>query len=216
MGIELELNFSESDFEEINDITRKYLNKKYIWKEDGSIGEGGELVLTPMTYSHLKTINFKEYFKELKEHGVTSYEGGQCGLHVHISENSLDNYYKHALFYSMNQAYLKKFSQRTQSQLSKWCAFETPNRGSGNHDRYRAVNRTSDTLEFRIFRGTIDYRRFKCSLLFVESLNNFLRTKPIRLMEQKPPTWKDFVVYLRNRGQYSYLVKYLEFKELIN
>ena len=216
MGIELEMNFDESDFSEINDLTRKYIRNKYIWKEDGSIGEGGELVLTAMTYQHLRTINFKEYFSELKKLGVTSYEGGKCGLHVHISDNSLDNYYKHALFYSMNRALLKKFSQRSDAQLEQWCNFETPKRNQKNSTRYRAVNLLDNTLEFRIFRGTIDYKRFKCSLLFVESLNNFLKTKSIKLMESNPPRWKDFISYLQNRNQYDYLLSYLKFKDLLN
>ena len=216
-------------------ITRKYFPKKYIFKNDSSIGEGAELVLAPCTYKSLCEINFKEYFKEIIKQEATSYETGKCGLHVHISDNTSENYALNQIFYYVCASEIVKFSKRADSQLSQWASiggmpeFRQDKTVIKNSQRYRAVNWTENTLEFRAFRGTLDYRRFKSTLQFIQASQDFLKTVKLPtilrtniLGESKADYnyaknklgWQSFRKYLKQVGQYRFLENYLNSQNL--
>ena len=107
-----------------------------------------------------------------------------------------------------------KFTQRTEEQLSQWARIEMPNKGREFGERYYACNRTKKTLEFRAFRGTIKYSRFKATLIFISALHEYLNGKKFDKLEKEKDLWLKFKSFLQYRNQYHFLVKYLESKNI--
>ena len=62
-------------------------------KEDGSLGNGAEFVSHPMTLNYImKNKNkFKECCDLLRNNDFRSHDGGNCGIHIHISKNAFGN-----------------------------------------------------------------------------------------------------------------------------
>ena len=113
---------------------------------------------------------------------------GTCGLHVHISRLAFGCTYEQQeaaiarLLYFVEKfwAELLRFSRRTQSQMNRWAARYgirlTPSEQM-NHaknscaGRYTAVNLTNaDTVEIRMFRGTLKLNTLKATLQMVNHL----------------------------------------------
>ena len=113
---------------------------------------------------------------------------GTCGLHVHISRLAFGCTYEQQeaaiarLLYFVEKfwAELLRFSRRTQSQMNRWAARYgirlTPSEQMSHAKnscagRYTAVNLTnSDTVEIRIFRGTLKLNTLKATLQMVNHL----------------------------------------------
>ena len=114
--------------------------------------------------------------------GYLSHAAGTCGLHVHISRLAFGCTYEQQeaaiarLLYFVEKfwAELLRFSRRTQSQMNRWAARYgirlTPSEQM-NHaknscaGRYTAVNLTNaDTVEIRMFRGTLKLNTLKATL----------------------------------------------------
>ncbi|MCC2177077.1 zinc-binding protein [Agathobaculum butyriciproducens] len=117
-----------------------------------------------------------------------SLAAGTCGLHVHISRLAFGCTYEQQeaaiarLLYFVEKfwAELLRFSRRTQSQMNRWAARYgirlTPSEQM-NHaknscaGRYTAVNLTNaDTVEIRMFRGTLKLNTLKATLQMVNHL----------------------------------------------
>ena len=113
---------------------------------------------------------------------------GTCGLHVHISRLAFGCTYEQQeaaiarLLYFVEKfwAELLRFSRRTQSQMNRWAARYgirlTPSEQMSHAKnscagRYTAVNLTNaDTVEIRMFRGTLKLNTLKATLQMVNHL----------------------------------------------
>lgn len=97
---------------------------------------------------------------------------------------------------------LLKFSRRTQSQLNQWAArygykehpqeiLDHAKKGNGI-GRYASVNlQNQDTIEFRIFRGTLKYNTLIATLQLVDKICNMAVALSDELL--KPLAWTSFV-----------------------
>lgn len=118
-----------------------------------------------------------------------SHRAGTCGLHVHISraafgktEQEQDAPIARVLyFFEKHWEELLKFSRRTQRQLERWAARygyrEQPrdildHAKKGCHaGRYTCVNLTNrDTVEFRMFRGTLKVNTITATLQLLDRI----------------------------------------------
>lgn len=218
LGLELEVNFTNSNWDAIVEASKKHLKNRFVWKEDGSVCPGGELILTPHTLQCMKDLNFKGFLDDLKKAGATSYDSGQCGLHVHVNREALGKTGEEKwntinnlrTFFWMNKEFVRKFSARTQSQLDSWSRIHPPDSGAWG-ERYTAVNTgPSNTIEFRCFRGTLNYERFKASIEFCDAIVNFCRSiKPERFLKFQPgESLERFTEYV-DRNAYPFLKKRL-------
>ena len=123
-----------------------------------------------------------EVLRKAQSMGYLSHAAGTCGLHVHISRLAFGCTYEQQeaaiarLLYFVEKfwAELLRFSRRTQSQMNRWAARYgirlTPSEQM-NHaknscaGRYTAVNLTNaDTVEIRMFRGTLETEYFESHL----------------------------------------------------
>lgn len=158
-------------------------------KRDGSLQDGMELVSHPATMDfHLKSFPWAAIMEKAKSMGYVSHQSGTCGLHFHVNKSSLGAtqeeqdaciariLYLHEAFWNE----LLRFSRRTKKQYEQWCTRyglrEHPQeilkhaKGYGCC-RYTAVNLcNTDTVEFRIFRGTLRYSSFVAALALVDRI----------------------------------------------
>ena len=203
--------------------------KRLYCKHDGSLDEGFELVSHPMSLRyHQEEMPWEKLLRAAAEMGYTSHQAGTCGLHIHVSRTAFGNteaeqdtaIARVLYFFEKNWEELLKFSRRTQRQLDRWAARygykEQPREilehaKKGCHaGRYTCVNlQNRNTIEFRIFRGTLKYNTLIATLQMVDRICDvalYLSDEEIKAMP-----WSTFaagcqapelVQYLKERRLY--------------
>lgn len=159
-------------------------------KHDGSLDDGFEMVTHPMTLEyHMKEMPWAKILQEAIRLGYTSHQASTCGLHVHVNrdafgdtEEAQDVVIARILyFFEKNWEELLKFSRRTPRQLERWATRygykDQPKElldhaKKGYHGgRYTSVNLTNtDTIEFRIFRGTLKHNTLIATLQLLDRI----------------------------------------------
>ena len=185
LGVELEM--------EMNDYGKKNLvykelhrllhtNKNFVLERDGSLNYGFELITQPHTYEKLlKTL------KVVEEIPNVSAKSSRCGMHVHISKKAFKEELEQGtliLICMHLQNYFKKFSERKSydfcrlylrgtaiSYIDSWNKVF-----SERSERRMFVNLTNnDTVEFRIFQGSTDYKTIVANVQMVIILQKLVR-----------------------------------------
>ena len=231
-GVELEIDAGGEDddsAQQIMEIANGNGRENLYCKHDGSLDDGFELVTHPMTLDyHMKKMPWARILQEAVSLGYTSHQAGTCGLHVHVNRNafgdteeSQDAVIARILyFFEKNWEELLKFSRRTQRQLEHWAARygykEQPKelldhaKKGGHGGRYSCVNlQNTDTIEFRIFRGTLRYNTLIATLQLLDRICDvalFMSDDELKAM-----SWTTFVAgctqpelvqYLKERRLY--------------
>ena len=197
-------------------------------KHDGSLDEGFEIVTHPMSLDyHLHQMPWERICREAVNLGYISHQAGTCGLHVHVgrlafgaNEGRQDAVIARILyFFEKHWEELLKFSRRTPRQLEQWAARygykDQPmeildHAKKGYHGgRYTCVNLTNpDTIEFRMFRGTLKHNTLIATLQLIDRICDVA----IHLSdgELKAMPWTTFV----SGCQAPELVQYLKERRL--
>lgn len=230
-GVELEIDGAGEDNDNAAEILHiANVERPLVYcKHDGSLDDGFEIVTHPMTLDfHLHNMPWEQIVEEAKKLGYTSHQAGTCGLHVHVNriafgetEAQQDAVIARILYFvEKNWEELLKFSRRTQHQLDQWAArygYKDQPREildhakSGRHaGRYTAVNLTNaDTVEFRMFRGTLKYNTLIATLELLDCIIDaaiYLTDDDLKAM-----SWSSFVIgctqpelmqYLKERRLY--------------
>ena len=190
-GVELEIDEGGKDWDNakcILDIANQSTTNLYI-KSDGSLDDGLELVTHPMSLEyHLHEMPWAAVLDEAKQLDYHSHSTNTCGLHVHISRMAFGCTYETqeeciarlVFFVEKFWPELLRFSRRTQGQINHWAArygmklnpkdqiCHAKNSCAG---RYTAVNLTNaDTVEIRMFRGTLKLNTLIATLQLVDHL----------------------------------------------
>jgi hypothetical protein len=159
--------------------------------------------MTLAGHFNTKNVAWENGIKVLKNMGYTSHDFGTCGLHVHINRNffgtskDAQDYNGAKIAYLMEKYWddFVRFSRRRAGELERWARkgyakddfdrdeLKTTKTLSDvfkkNYDtsnKYIALNTIhSNTFEFRIFRGTLNYNTFKATLQFVHNLAHLVR-----------------------------------------
>lgn len=211
-GVELEIDEAgESDAAagEIMGIANRKFDHLYC-KHDGSLNDGIELVSHPMTLSyHMDKMPWADVIKKAVDLGYLSHQCGTCGLHVHVNRSAFgkDRQEQEAviakiLFFVENHwNEMLRFSRRTQYQMEQWAARygrkDDPkvfldHAKSRSMSRYTCVNLTNfDTIEFRMFRGTLKLNTFLATLQMVDRICDMAIS--LSDDELKNLTWSEFV-----------------------
>lgn len=190
-GVELEIDHGGRDSdnaEKMLEIANHKGESIYI-KADSSLEDGLEIVTHPMTLSfHLTKMPWHEIVQEALRLGYRSHKTSTCGLHIHINRSAFGNSTQEQdavisrilYFIEHHWAEMLKFSRRTESQLNRWAAWygykdkpreilETAKKGSCG--RYACVNiMNRETIEFRLFRGTLKYNTLIATLQLVNEI----------------------------------------------
>lgn len=242
-GIELEIEgqvieeYSTNDFypkitDTLNTAARligEKLQGRCICSHDGSLTHGFEIVFTPHKRQAFRKINFNDLLKSISKAKCTSFEKATCGLHVHIERTQFlrkDFHFKgcnwtmaqiYQRFFSTLSLSVKKFSRRKDHQIDSYCRFQ--NTYDHSSERYVAVNLSnSKTIEIRVWRGTLEPKRFKANILFSLAVLDFLKAHSIitslRCEDVPSLLSKKFREWLVRADEYQFLLKYLKSKRL--
>lgn len=199
LGVELEMEFeTDSDLNNAAEYirTNTRFGSYYDCKTDSSLGDYGmECVTQPATPAY----HMAEYDAVMLSAGhiyhATSHDNGSCGLHVHvdrayfndtgIQEADVKAGFIMDTVFSNNELYIVNFTRRRYSQLNHWAQFlnmraskeirtlsgKLTEYRSAKYVRYQAVNMSNyDTIELRLFRGTLNTETYYATLEFVSAL----------------------------------------------
>lgn len=233
LGIELEINEGGEDdeyAEMIYDTANMAEDRLYI-KHDSSIDNGFELVSHPMTlYYHRKTMPWREILKKAVSLGYLSHQADCCGLHIHVNRAAFgltriqqeESIARLVFFYEKFWPEILRFSRRTEAQANRWasryggvlstCKNSLDTAKKAVRGRYTAVNlKPENTIEFRIFRGTLRYETFIATLEFTHYLCEL--AKELSDENFHAMSWSEFVSGI-DATEYPELVNYLKIRRL--
>lgn len=232
MGVELEIDRGgecEKNASTLLDIANRNQERIYC-KHDGSIDEGFEIVSHPMSLDyHVNHMNWQDVFEKAVSMDYRSHNTSTCGLHVHINRSALGTESEEqeevigriVFFVEKHWNELVKFSRRTPYNINRWAARyatisdttkETYKKAKAKRmGRYVAVNLENfETLEFRLFRGTLRYETFVATLQLVYEVCRFaLQLSDDELEEM---SWSEFVSKISEDKKE--LIEYLKAKRL--
>lgn len=181
IGVELEVEGHSRDPEEAARAIHQSVNggvfgRHIFFERDGSLSSGFEMITHPRSLpAH------RELFTFLRDpalvRGLRSHRTTTCGLHVHVSRSGLSNLtIARAVTFvndSGNDAFITALARRYSSSFCKVVEkdIETAHLSA---DRYEAINLTGrDTIEFRIFRGSLKYEAVVAAIEFSHALLEF-------------------------------------------
>ena len=197
LGIELEIDdggYNDYIVPEIFNIINGK-NKHFLYcMHDGSLNEGFEMITQPATYDYHYSIKdkYEELFKFLIKKGYLSHDTRTCGLHVHFNRNFYrknEELYISRLLYLIDKFWddIVKFSRRNQRSIDRYSkkpyksikSYYDNSNESNDHDyHYYAINLANEnTIEFRMFRGTLNIETFIATLQFVNNCIIIAREK---------------------------------------
>lgn len=232
-GVELEIDRAGEDSGNAQIILDKANRTgEYIYiKHDGSLDDGFEIVTHPMALAfHEQTMPWLSIVDSAIQMGYTSHLAKTCGLHVHVNRTTFgETEYEQEpaiarvlYFFEKHWEELLKFSRRTQGQLERWAArygykehprdiLDHAKKGYGG-GRYTCVNITNyNTIEFRMFRGTLKYNTIIATLQLLDRICDvaiFMSDEEIKAL-----SWTSFVAAI-DEGKYPQLVTYLKERRL--
>ena len=231
MGVELEVDEggeSDSNARKILEAANSDSDLVYI-KRDGSLSDGMEIVSHPMTLEyHMTQMPWQAVMEKAKQLGYRSHQARTAGLHCHVNRSALganiveqeEVIARILYFVEKHWEELKMASRRTARQLDQWCnrigfqsqpkeLLDTVKKNYRSF-RYTAVNLCNkDTIEFRLFRGTLRYNTFIATLQLVQRICDvamYLSDEELQNM-----SWSTFVA---GCTQYPELVLYLKERRL--
>lgn len=193
-------------------------------KHDGSLSDNGlELVTHPGTLNyHMKECHWKHMTTQASKNGFRSHDSSKsCGFHVHVNRDSLgatdderaETIRKMTYLIIKHAAPTIEFSRRNERAMELWAPIPSIPRGgvsaiptyTPNHnDRYTALNvHNTNTVEFRIFRGTLRRDTIIASIQFCNNWCDYAMTHSWE--ECQNSTFDDIM----NMHEYNELTQYL-------
>lgn len=235
-GIEIETEAPRNSYEALR-IAAEYTYRledadlAYL-KSDGSLECGFEIVTHPMTHDYYKneasllwdTIAYLR--DEIK---MRAWNTGTCGLHIHISRAGFTNgshihrFLK--LIYGNEQFYarlagrdsnrwakfddVKVYDNHTQSYHN---SFKNKIKNGRDSDRYSAVNtQNRNTLEMRIFRGTVNGDTIKAAIDLAHASVEYTRNLTVSQVRDGALERMNFIQYIHdNKTTYPHLLTRLD------
>jgi hypothetical protein len=187
-GLELEIdggNRSNSFLKQLARFKEVYL------KSDGSLSSRGvEIVTYPLNLDyHLTTMKWAELISVCESDGYKSHNTTTCGLHIHVGRNafgeSARNQSKYLAYFlrlfMKFKTQISTFSRRTDFSYCNWYSGYNMNDKStrayqsyvyhNQSHRNLAVNfLNSNTVEIRVFRGTLNKIALLASIGLIDAL----------------------------------------------
>lgn len=175
-------------------------------ERDGSLNNGFEIVSAPMTLGAHKATAWGDMFNAISANGGKSHETRTCGLHVHVSRAALGNDDRAKTLaigkiLEMVERFQPELSALARRNIatSQWCmptnyghsvtdgsrAIRRKSTAVQNYQgidchtgrRYHAVNlQNRNTIEFRIFKGTLNPDTYYATLALVDGIVRYCKT----------------------------------------
>ena len=199
-------------------------------KSDGSLNDGMEIVTHPMTLGyHRSDMPWEQICSKAIQLRYQSHKTTTCGLHIHVNRSTFGNsreaqdecISRVLYFVEHHWAELLKFSRRSEYAMNKWAArygykhnpkeiLDSAKKGCNG--RYACVNITNwNTIEFRMFRGTLKVNTIIATLELVNKICDlaaYLTDEEIAGI-----SWTSFVKSL-DEDDHAELITYLKERQL--
>lgn len=211
LGIEIEVECKRG---EPQDSAQEWLQAApdfVICKRDGSLDRGFEIVSCPASLA-VHQERWPQYLSNpALRHGLVSWKTTTCGLHVHVSKAALSQLDIGKILVFINSPLTRrKITALAGRESAQWAKFAQKTVGDvkRNHaDRYQAINtQNPDTIEFRIFKGTLDSQHVLADLEFCHAVCFWAKQASVRDLE----SWDSFWRFVEaQRKQYSHLYDYM-------
>jgi len=231
LGMELEATpNSNSDRQDLIDLTYELFGRDLVYlKRDGSVAGGFELVTHPINAKEFKDIFNIDKLKTLADSGLRSWDSSSsCGIHIHFSkiafESTLHLYAFSALMFN-NPEFMQQFAGR-ESRYASFDGVESTRlgnkkmaleyaKGNKNYNRYLALNNQNDnTIELRIFKGSLNTERVKCIIDFCNLLFDYTQSITVKQLLNKELITDNMVEFcISHSSNYSNLINHIMFRK---
>lgn len=188
--------------------------ERYAWAEcDGSLDRGFEIV-TAAGPLEMHRAHMGAFLRDAEAvAGLSSHDTTTCGLHVHVDKSGLSalTIGKVLVFVnSPDNAHLALSVARRDltHTYSKVKHKKLSDGRRGSPERYEAVNVGLETLEFRIFRGSLKFEAVMSAIEFARSVVLFCKTASARSLDSK--SFLAWCERQENRDETRYLREYLK------
>ena len=218
LGVELETEVPSGIKEDrgpVADQVIQLLGDFAIAKEDGSLRNGFEICTQPASLEeHYK--RWTPFFEHLPQNLVSfKSKEDRCGLHIHCSRKplSLLTIAKIVVFVnnSANQPNIEIIAGRKGNNYAIYAPkrYGTVHEERTRNNRYEAVNLVNrDTIEFRIFKGTLSKPHLFKALEFCDAVIQFCMSYHNGIIHCRE--WKNFMDYVGLRSRdYQHLYAFL-------
>ena len=165
---------------------------------DGSLNSGFEIITQPATLGYHKALEeeYTNVFRWLVSKGYRGHESLNAGIHVHVNrayfgndeeqEEAIANllyliekYWDEIIIFSRRDyEKSKSYTQKIDDCYDYDDYIRHFNKTGEHSGHYYALNITNaNTIEFRMFRSTLNVNTYMCILELVDSLCKFVKTK---------------------------------------
>ena len=215
-GVELEVEAPDSN--SLHDIAREVTDGDFHYaKEDASLMRGFELVSHPATLAHhIRGGSWRHALRVMRQHDFKSHDSGRCGLHIHLNRGrgakgmrlGEATECKIAYFIHRQRAMFTKLARRGSGDYTSFVQKELKRGENRNGSRHEAVNFTYDTVELRLFRGTLRLNTFYATLEMADAIVRFCKNYSAARMVNATRARNEWLDFAQNNG-YEYLPNYL-------
>ena len=220
LGFELEVEAMNDDRGEGAWLAQNTLQEHAYMKSDGSLSDGFEIVTHPHTLEAYQELDWSVLDK-LRMQGFRSWNTDTCGLHVHVSRTAFGNgdtrrVHEYAVSRQMHELRFMKLIYDNQRQVERlagrqsnhYASFmdrgklvEKVKFGRQSNGRYSVINTDNDqTIEVRIFRGSLRKERVMSALEFVTASVEYTRNLKVT-GKNGALTWTHFVAYVVSHAE---------------
>lgn len=235
LGVEIEVGGNQKDpgsDDGRNDVVKKCIQimnesdsdeEKFIYStHDSSVQIELDTMPCSLRY-HKEKMNYKELFKYLDEIGYKGHDCESAGLHVHVNRDYLgETKFQQELVISKILYLMEKFNKEI-CVIAKRSTYYSDFPGDkekvetlfSNFDKYLDKGKNAalnlqhpNTIEFRMFKSTLNYDSFINVLDFVACIVDYARVTSIEDIEFAK--WEDFMNVFPNnlKKYYTYRFEY--------
>ena len=220
-GIEIETETRGRDYDDRRNAAEyaQRLERESIayLKSDGSLDCGFEIVTHPLSHNYfMNDANVLwETIGTLKDrYSMMAWGTKTCGLHIHISRNGFSGGSHQHRFLQLvynNKDFYEVLAGRSSTHWAKFDDNIDPRTGAkslkhkferGGSDRYSAVNTNNrNTLEMRIFRGSLNTRFIKSCIDLAHASVEFTRVMSVPEVRGHKLDCINLIQYIRERAE---------------
>jgi len=217
MGFELEVESDGNSIRDAAEVVTNALGERIYLKEDGSLRQGFEIVTHPHSLDEYQQHFDWDALTKLRRLGFRSWDTSTCGLHVHVSRTAFGFAHKRSdivkvqahelrfmkLIYD-NDRQISRLAGRTSSYATfqdKGSLVQKVKYGHQENGRYAAINsENSETLEVRVFRGSLKPQRVLMALELVQCAVEYTRDLHVSA-SNKALSWMMFTRYVADNAE---------------
>lgn len=191
LGVELEVAYGGEDDRHVGEVLPLINTDDDIFMycmHDSSLDDGFENITQPATleYHYSMKDKYKAVFKKLRDLGYLSHDTSCCGMHVHVgrqffssTEEELgtlrnillinEKFWNELLVFSRRVKQRMTYALPIDEDIDDYIA-DSNKSGSSTWHHYVINYANENTIEFRIFRGTLNIETFYATLELVNNI----------------------------------------------